>query len=114
MSSQVLTDSELLAKLANMFRDLGGLAAECEARGWQREQQILASAGLGVAVVSEAIEHRTTQLKPWQFSKPNGLVGICSWCQAELNVKPQPGESHGICPRHHAAVLATIPGRMAA
>lgn len=30
----------------------------------------------------------------------------CSWCQVEQNIAPQPGESHGICARHRAAVLA--------
>jgi len=33
----------------------------------------------------------------------------CAWCQAEgLRLPPPPRESHGICPRHRAAMLAEI------
>lgn len=30
----------------------------------------------------------------------------CAWCMKEEGVAPRPGESHGICQRHRAAVLA--------
>lgn len=107
---QVLTDAELLAKLANMFRDLGGLAAECEARGWQREQQILSSAGLGVAVALQAVEERMAPLKPWEFLK-DGTVHVCSWCEAELGRQPDKTKTHGVCSRHRTAFLKPIADR---
>lgn len=29
----------------------------------------------------------------------------CAWCLAERGQAPQPGDSHGICPRHKAEML---------
>lgn len=47
-------------------------------------------------------------LQAWEFVKPNGAVGVCAWCQKEFSVKPKPGESHGICPKHRAMILEEL------
>ena len=33
----------------------------------------------------------------------------CAWCLGENNETPLPTESHGICARHKAELLATLP-----
>lgn len=47
-------------------------------------------------------------LKGWEFLKPDGSIGICSWCQREQGVSPQAGESHGICPEHFRAQMQRV------
>jgi len=36
----------------------------------------------------------------------NDLRSICSWCQREMNLRPQEGETHTICRRHKAQLEA--------
>lgn len=45
------------------------------------------------------------------FIEPLDLIDSkepCSWCQKELATKAQPHESHGICKRHAAEMLADL------
>jgi hypothetical protein len=52
-------------------------------------------------------------MNAWEYVNGAGAVIPCAWCQQEQGVKPQAGESHGICQRHAKAMLATIGTRVA-
>ena len=61
-----------------------------------------------IRVTSEDRQRAELVLQPWQWLKRDGNIGICAWCQKEQGVKPNPAESHGICPKHDAAVRAEL------
>lgn len=45
-------------------------------------------------------------LFPWEYWTGDGKAHVCAWCQAEMRAPKRPGESHGICARHKAQMLA--------
>lgn len=59
----------------------------------------------GVVLRRDAAGVATVQkLDPWQFARPDGSVGVCSWCEREHGHQPD-STSHGVCPRHFSALL---------
>lgn len=44
-----------------------------------------------------------TEIEPGDLSDPEFP---CAWCQMEQAIKAQPHESHGVCKRHAAQLLA--------
>lgn len=65
-------------------------------------------------VVRESLEEyfaRRPVPAPWQFLKPDGTVGICSWCERDQGHSPSPHDTHGICPSHLAEMRAELAAR---
>jgi len=46
----------------------------------------------------------------WEYHvpKPEPLTFVCAWCQSEQKIKPEPGQSHGICKMHYHQMLAQL------
>lgn len=98
MSLRLLSDVELHTKVCEARSFLDGLKRETDSRGWLREGMELAMAADACAEVVTRLRERW--LEPWQFLKPDGSTGICSWCEKEHGHAPTELASHGICGRH--------------
>ena len=112
MSFSGLNDEEFSARLHEVRSVLVGLHAEADARQLLRLGGSLAIAAdeVGAAVRLWEQIHAPAP-KAWEFRKPDGSLGICSWCQKEQAVQPQPHESHGICQKHLAEMRGQIEQR---
>lgn len=109
---KVLTDEEFSAKLHELRFQVEGLKAEADARGLL---QVATDVALAFEALNQAmLDWRREQLQPWEFLKPDGAIGICSWCEQQHKHVPAPGASHGICPRHLAEWQADLLKRKAA
>jgi hypothetical protein len=95
-----LTDEEFYARLNEFHAEARFLELEACARKLLRCGTALSSAAIQAR---EAVEF---SLPAWQFIRPDGSIGICAWCQADQGVKPEPHQSHGICPQHKEKMLA--------
>jgi hypothetical protein len=114
MSLSTLTDSELLNRLHEGRSFLDGLVNECNARHWGAEAMYLVAARDNCADTIAAVKGRLTVLKPWEFLKPSGAIGLCAWCERDHGHSPGPQDSHGICPAHLSELRADIAHRRVA
>jgi len=66
-------------------------------------------AAISIAMLVCILRNTGTHDKPVSIIEPQDLMDYehpCSWCQKEQAIKAQPHESHGICKRHAAMLLA--------
>ena len=52
-------------------------------------------------------------MNPWEYRKRDGTLGLCAWCLGEHGQSRNAQDSHGVCPGHAQAMLASIGLRVA-